>query len=372
MSNSIYCVEDARLQARKRLPKMIFDFIDGAAGYEYANHNNQKTLDSIRMLPRGLVDITARNQQTRFLNENWSLPFGIAPMGMCNLAWPNADAMLARAAVSHNIPVCLSTAGSTSIEDMAAIAGKHGWFQLYVGQSIENSMALVDRAIAADYSALILTIDAQQVAVRLRDKRNGFGAPLKIGPKQFVDFALHPRWSLSTLLSGAPTTANIALDTGDKTFDRNATRGVVDLEFVSNLRKHWPRTLIVKGVLSPEDAVSLKECGVDAVYVSNHGGRQFDSAPAPIEQLPKIRQAVGAEFPLIFDSGVRNGAAIVKAYALGANFVMLGRPYLYAMAADGETGLNTVISLLEKEVDDALAQLGKPDLELVDSSVLLD
>ncbi len=368
----MYCIEDARRLAKRRLPKMIFDFIDGAAGEEYAKLNNQQSLDQLRLLPRGLVDITSRSQQTPFLDQTYSSPFGIAPMGMCNLAWPGADLMLATAAKKHNIPVCLSTAASTSIEDMAAVAQQHGWFQLYVGQSIDNSLKLVDRALAANYPVLMLTIDAQQVAIRRRDKRNGFGAPLKIGPKQFLDFALHPRWSLTTLSKGAPSPANIAIDAGDKTFDRNATRGVVDLEFVARLREHWPHKLIVKGVLSPDDAVSLKQCGCDAVYVSNHGGRQFDSAPAPIDQLSKIRAAVGQDFPLLFDSGVRNGAAIIKALAKGANFVMLGRPYLYAIAADGERGLDTVIELLKKDVDDALAQLGKPDISQIDDSILLN
>jgi len=371
MSKPLFSIEDARLRAKSRLPQMIFDFIDGAAGDEFAKANNQAAIDKIRLLPRGLVDITTRTLTKPFLGTDWSLPFGIAPMGMCNLAWPDADHMLGRSAVRHNIPVCLSTAASTSIEAMARTAGQHGWFQLYVGQSIENSLELVDRAITANYPVLILTVDAQQVAARRRDQRNGFKAPLRIGPKQFIDFAAHPRWSLTTLKQGAPTTANIAIDTGDKTFDRNATRGVVDLDFVSRLRDHWPGRLIIKGVLSAEDAKNLQKRGVDAVYISNHGGRQFDSAPAPIEQLPIIREAVGVDFPLLFDSGIRNGAGIVKALSCGADYVMLGRPFLYAVAADGERGLDSMISLLEREISDALAQLGKPDIQSVDSSILV-
>lgn len=350
---------------------MLFDFIDGAAGAEYASHLNHTSIDQIRLQPRVLVNVENCSLQKTFLGRDWGLPFGIAPMGMCDLTWPGADKMLAAAAVQHDMPLCLSTAASSSIEDTRQWAGDNAWFQLYVGQSEDVAMDFVRRADNAGYPALLLTVDVPQVAPRSRDLKNGFKTPLRIGPKQFFDFAFHPRWSIQTLLAGVPRTANYAADTGAKAFVRGESRGRVDWDFLARLRERWPRTLIVKGVLSPEDAVGIRDAGVDAVYVSNHGGRQLDSAPPAIQMLPLIRAAVGDAYPLLFDSGLRNGEAVIKALALGADFVMLGRPFLYAMGADGERGLARVIDLLASEVSLTLAQLGRPNIEAIDRSVVV-
>lgn len=373
MTQPIHSIDDARAAARRKLPRLMFDFIDGAAGSERAKQLNQEALDQIRMQPRVLVNVDQRSLQKSFLGRQWDLPFGIAPMGMCNLAGPNTDQFLAEAAKQHNIPLALSTMASSTIEDVHKWAGGNAWFQLYVGQSEELAMELVDRANAADYSALIFTVDVPQVAPRLRDLRNGFGVPFRMGTRQFLDFALHPFWSIPTLLNGAPALANVPTQQeSDKAFNRNAGRGRVDWGFLDRLRERWPRTLIVKGVLSPDDAVRIQAAGADAIYVSNHGGRQLDSAPPAIQMLPLIRAAVGDDYPLIFDSGVRNGEAVIKALALGADFVMLGRPFLYGVGADGSRGLDAVVNLLKNEVSVTLAQLGRPDIEDVDSSVIVD
>ena len=258
MAKKIFSVDDARLLARWRIPRLMFDFIDGAAGNEQAKRLNRQALDEIRLQPRVLVNVDKRTLKKSFLGRVWGLPFGIAPMGMCNLAWPGTDDMLAAAAIEHNIPLALSTMASSTIEDIGKQAGQNAWFQLYVGQSEALAMELVSRAEAAGYPVLILTVDVPQVAPRLRDLRNGFKVPFRIGPKQFLDFATHPRWSIQTLLTGAPSLANVSANAGDKAFKRNDSRGLVDWAFLERLRERWPRTLIVKGVLSGEDGKSFR------------------------------------------------------------------------------------------------------------------
>jgi len=378
MSARFHCLEDFRTAARCRLPRLMFDFIDGAAGSEFAAQSNIDVMNRLRLLPRVLVNVVERSLKTDFLGQEWRLPFGIAPMGMCDLAWAGTDRGLAKAAVQHEIPLCLSIAASSSIETTQQRAGKNSWFQLYVGVSLENAWEQVQRAQDAGYKILILTVDVPQVAQRIRDLRNGFQLPFRIGPKQFMDFARHPRWVLETLRAGVPRTANYpdpnqtAKDgTPQKGFVREETRGKVDWAFLQQLRERWPGKLVVKGVLAPQDAVRIQEVGADAIYVSNHGGRQLDSAPPAITRLPLIREAVGTDYPLLFDSGIRNGEAVVKALALGANFVMLGRPFLYASGADGERGVLRLVELLSDEISLTLAQLGCNRVEELDPSMVL-
>lgn len=348
----------------------MFDYVDGAAGTELAARANVSAIDQIRLQPRVLVNVEGREVGKRILGFDAKLPFGIASMGMCNLTWPGADRMLAAQAQHRNVPICLSTAASSTLEDMRAQAGEWAWFQLYVSQSFESAFELVDRAEAAGYEVLILTVDVPQVATRYRDARNGFQMRFKMGANQFLDFALHPRWSLATLANGAPKPMNFESAGSGQGFQRLAGRGRTDWEFLARLRDYWKGKLIVKGVLSPEDAVRIKDNGADAIYVSNHGGRQLGSAPAAIDALAPIRQAVGLEFPLLFDSGLRDGEGIVKALACGADFVMLGRSLLYAIGADGERGLSTMFDFLREEIDVTIAQLGRRAVEEIDSTVL--
>ena len=371
MNKKLFSIADARSAAKWRMPKMIFDYVDGAAGSEISCEQNSAMLDRIRLLPRVLVNVEGRRLDKSLLGREWGLPFGIAPMGMCNLTWPGADKMLAAAAVKHRMPVCLSTMASSSIESMRQQAGENAWFQLYVGQSEEIGFDMVQRAEAAGYDTLILTVDVPMIAPRPREQRNGFQAPIKIGPKQFLDFATHPQWSIRTLLTGVPALANNQQNSAGEKFVRNESRGKVDWGFLDRLRQRWKGKLIVKGVLSAQDAVRIRDADVDAVYVSNHGGRQLDSAPATITMLPGIREAVGDDYPIIFDSGVRNGEAVIKALALGADFVMLGRPFLYGIGAAGEDGLDAVIKLLANQIDTTMAQLGRLDLDDIDSSVIV-
>ena len=357
----------------------MFDFIDGAAGSEYAACKNIETLDRIRLLPRVLVNVAERSLKKTFLGKEWGLPFGIAPMGMCDLAWAGTDKALAKAAVQHNIPLCHSIAASSSLEVTLDRARVNAWFQLYVGASLERAWEHVKRAQDAGYEVLILTVDVPQVAQRIRDLRNGFKVPFRIGPRQFLDFAQHPRWVLETLMAGVPRTANFddtnpaaLYGTASNGFIREETRGKVDWTFLQQLRDRWTGKLIVKGVLAPQDASRIQEAGADAIYVSNHGGRQLDSAPPAVTQLPLIREAVGTDYPLLFDSGIRNGESVVKALALGADFMMLGRPFLFASGAYGERGVMRLVELLTDEVSLTLAQLGCKSVEELERNMIIE
>jgi isopentenyl diphosphate isomerase/L-lactate dehydrogenase-like FMN-dependent dehydrogenase len=368
-SRKIFTTEDARRIAARRLPRLIFDFIEGSAGREVSASRNTVRFDEIMLQSRVMADVADRSVATRLMGRTYGLPFGIAPMGMCDLSWPGADKHLAQAAKHYDVPLCLSSAASTSIEEMYGRAGKNAWFQLYVGQSMEHSLSLVDRAEAAGYDTLVLTVDVPQVSRRIRDLRNGFQVPFSIGPKQFVDFALHPGWSLTTLINGAPSAKNFAGENGAK-FDRNGSRAGADWAFLDKLRDRWKGKLVVKGVTSADDATRIRNIGADAVYVSNHGGRQLDSAPPAIDLLPRIRAAVGPDYPLIFDSGVRSGEDVVKALALGADFVMVGRPLLFALAAEAEVGLNALFSAFAGDISNTMAQLGISRTEQISGQVL--
>ena len=374
MTKKYYCVDDFRVGAQQRMPRVIFDYVDGAAGFETSSRLNRDMIDQIRLMPRVLVDIRERELAKTFLGRTWTLPFGIAPMGMCNLAWPNTDKAFAAAAVDHDIPVCLSTFGSSSIEDMGERASGNVWFQLYVGPSVDDAMDLVQRAKNTGYEYLVLTVDVPVVSARPREQRQGFEAPFRMRPRQIVDFATHPQWVFHTLVDGVPKPVNVLpanTVVNKPTFTRNEIRGHIDWQFLAKLRERWTGKLILKGVLSADDAVRIRDAGVDAVYVSNHGGRQLDAAPAAIDVLPEIRQAVGGDYPLIFDSGLRSGEGIVKALALGADFVMLGRPFLYASGADGQRGVFRLVDMLKSELLLALAQIGCTDVSHLDQNVLV-
>ena len=366
---SIISFEDAKAKAKRKLPRMIFDFIEGSAGREIASNKNLQIFNDIHLRSRVLASVGNPKLNSRFLNYSFDLPFGIAPMGMCNLAWPDADKNLAEAAKKFNIPHCVSTAASSSLEDLKKWGEGQTWFQLYVNGPTEEAWNMVDRAEASGYKTLILTVDVPVVSRRVRDLRNGFVVPFKIGLKQLVDFALHPHWSLSTIIKGIPEPKNFRQGSKNN-FDRNASRAGANWEFLVELRKKWQGNLIVKGVMDVVDAKRIQNAGIDAIWVSNHGGRQLDSSPPALLTLPKIRDSVGPNMPLIFDSGVRSGEDIVKALAFGANFVMLGRPIMMAIAASSEKGLNDYLLLLKEEIEVVMAQLGIKDSSKISGDAL--
>lgn len=366
--NNIHHYDDARRLAKRRLPWMVFDYIDGAAGTEYGEQLNRNEIRDIRLRPRILNNVENRDISTEVFGQKTKLPFGVSPMGLCNLASPDADRFLAEFAAQNHVPVGVSTAASTSLENMIEMAEGHAWFQLYFSGNKQDSFALIDRAKSANYQTLILTVDVPEVGRRPRELRHGFKMPFKIGPKQFIDFALHPKWSLSTLIKGRPELANFGGKYGE--FDRTSSRAGADWDLLKEIRDRWNGNLVVKGVLDTRDAVKLKEYGVDAIQVSSHGGRQLDSAPTPISALRAIRKTLGNDFPLFYDTGLRGGEDIVKAYACGASFAFFGRPFSYAIAAKGKQGLTRYINVVNQEVSITLAQLGLRSISEINSNCL--
>ena len=353
----IHSTDDARRLAKRRLPWMVFDYIDGAAGNETGAARNAAALDSLTLEPRILQDVSERDLGVPMFGSRAKRPFGIAPMGMCNLSAPGADLMLARLAARYHVPHGVSTVASTPMEKIINVADGHAWFQLYFSGDGIGTFKLVERAKAAGYKTLVMTVDVPEVGRRPRELRHGFKMPFAIGPRQFVDFALHPRWSLTQLAAGKPQMANFDMDGYD--FDRTESRAKANWDTLARLRDMWPGNLVIKGVLNAEDAVALQKASVDAIQVSSHGSRQLQSAPAPIDRLPLIRAAVGPDFPLFYDSGLRSGEDVLKAFDQGADFTFFGRPLQFAMAAAGEEGLQKLWDVLSEELSSAMAQAAR-------------
>lgn len=364
----IYSYDDARRLAKKRLPKMIFDYIDGSAGNEYGEAYNRSEIQKIRLQPRILKNVMERNIKTKLFGNDIDLPFGISPMGMCNLAGPKADFYLAKYAAAKNIPIGVSTVASTSLEQMAEWSEGKTWFQLYYTGERETTYRLLDRAKNAGYTTLVFTVDVPEIGIRPRELKHKYTYPFRMSASQFIDFALHPFWSLPTLFAGPPDMGNFGGKNG--TFERSNSRAGADWNLLKDIREYWEGNLVVKGVLSPEDAISLKQEGVDAIQVSSHGGRQMDGAPAPIHALREIRNVIGEDYPLLFDSGLRSGEDIIKAYAYGADYTFVGRPFSFSYAASGEHGIESYGNILKNEISVTLAQLGLTDINHVDEAAL--
>ena len=364
---TLLTVSDLQRRAKARLPKLIYDFIEGGAGDETCVARNLEVWSRIRLVPRVLNLASQRSLATQFLGRRYGAPFGIAPMGLGRVAWPDTDEGLVRAAAAAEIPYGLSTAGSTSIKRIAELGEGQAWFQIYLSADPRISTQLMDRAHHAGMDTLVVTVDANNPGRRLRDMRNGFSLPFRPRLAVLADFMLHPRWSLHTLRAGSPRMVNLEPTSASSpgsplelaSFMRSMAEASLDWSVLQQIRDRWRGKLLVKGVLAAEDAQRIAGLGVDAIVVSNHGGRQLPSAVPSIEVLPEIRSAVGPDYPLLLDSGVRCGDDILKALALGANFVLLGRPFLYATAAlGGAVGGRHVIDILKSELSSSLTHLG--------------
>jgi (S)-mandelate dehydrogenase len=358
-------VEDYRALARKRLPKIIFDYLEGGADDEAGIKHNRAVFERLRFMPRRLVDVSRSDITVNLFGQSQSAPMLIAPTGLNGALWPQGDILLARAASKAGIPFILSTASNASIEEVARQSKGDHWFQLYIVQR-KLAEQMVRRADAATYSTLVLTTDVGVNGNRERELRDQFGLPLHYTPKLILDGALHPRWSLAFLLSGMPQLANfVSADASDVDVQAALMHRQMDASFSLDdfawLRKLWPRRLLVKGITRPDDAARCISAGADGVILSNHGGRQLDSCVSPLDILAETRARISA--PILVDSGFRRGSDIVKALALGANAVLLGRSTLYGLAAAGEAGVDHVLELLKDEVDRTLAQIGCPAID---------
>jgi len=369
-------IEDLRRMAKRRLPRIAFDYLDGGVEDETCLERNRKAFERYRLVPRYLVDVSTRDQSTTLFGHTYSSPFGIAPTGSTGFLRRGGDEMLAQAAAAANIPFVLSGSSNASIETIAAVAPQHAWVQLYAARDPTVTHDLVRRARDAAFKTLVVTVDVPVRSKRERDIRSGFGAAPRPSPRVLIDMLLHPAWLAVIARHGIPpfeswlpyVGANArALDVAKFLASQfPAPQTWQDLE---TYRRLWPGTLVVKGILHPDDARRAAELGADGVIVSNHGGRQLDCAPAPIEALPAIREAVRDRIVLAIDSGVRRGADVLKAVALGARFVFVGRATLYGVVAGGLAGATRAIDILREEIDLVMAQLGCRSLADLDGSL---
>lgn len=361
-------IEDLRLLAQRCLPRVAWDYLERGAEDDVTMTANRAAFERIHFEPRTLVDVSGRSLKHELFGKTYAAPFGIAPTGAAGLYCFEADIALARAAAQAGVPFVLSTASFVAMERVAKEAEGSKWFQLYMSKDREAAERLVRRAFDAGYEALVVTTDVPVGANREYNLRNGFAIPFRINARNMLDGLLHPRWLvqvfLRTLLSsGVPRFQNVDSNVGGRIIAKDlsafrARRDALDWSDMEWLRTIWPRKLLIKGVLVADDARLALQHGVDGVVVSNHGGRQLDGARAAIDALPAIVDAVGGRMPVLFDSGVRRGADIVKALALGADFVFTGRATLYGASAGGEAGVVRALELLRSETERVMALIG--------------
>jgi L-lactate dehydrogenase (cytochrome) len=353
-------IRDLRLLARRRAPRAVFDYTDGAAGDEISLRRSRAAYARVEFQPRVLRDVSSIDLTTTILGSPAALPLVFAPTGFTRMMHTEGEPAVARAAARAGIPYALSTMGTTSIERLAAEApGARRWFQLYLWRDRGASRDLVARAHDAGYEALVLTVDTPVPGLRLRDVRNGLTLPPSLSLRTFAEGALHTRWWFDLLTTEPLEFASLnrfdgtVAELAAKVFDPALT--MADLAW---LREIWTGPLVVKGITSAADARAVIEAGADAVVVSNHGGRQLDRAPTPLEQLPGIVDAVGDRAEVYVDGGILSGADVVAAIALGARAALVGRAYLYGLMAGGERGVQKAAEILAKEVAGTLALLG--------------
>ena len=364
----ITSVEDFRTLAKRRIPRFAFDYLDGGAGEEIGLRRNIEAFDALKLMPRMLVNVEKIDLSTTFFGRTWKMPFATAPIGAGGIMWPGGEEAIARAAVDAGIPYTNATPACISLERVREIAGDNAWFQLYVGRAEPMVEDLVNRAAAAGYDLMFVTVDVPVPPRRLRDLKNHFTMPFAWSPSVIWQLVQRPRWSIGTLLNGIPRFANMeryAPIKGVQPMARymsSQVTGKFDWESLKRLRDRWKGRIVPKGLMSVEDCLKAKEIGCDGVVVSNHGGRQLGSLPSSIEVLPAIRAAVGKDFPLIIDSGIRSGEHIVKALASGADFCLLGRAVVYSVAAMGKPGPKMALDLLRAESEQVLGQIGYPNL----------
>ena len=363
-------------EARKRLPKFSYDYVDGGSGAGIGLKRNRKALDAVTLTPRYIADWKTVEMGVELFGEKYSRPFGIAPMGLASLQYPRAELEFARAGRKVNIPTSLSTACTVDIEDFGALAGDNGWFQLYPPKSQEINDDLIDRAHNSGFKALMVTVDVPARGWRPRDMYNGLALPPRITLESLFNSAIRPRWSLSTLINGIPHFKTLGRYSNNKSmrgmaeFVGEQLGQMVTTDRLKRIRDHWKGPLIIKGVMHPDDAKQATKLGYDGILVSNHGGRQMDASPAPVEVLPDIIEAVGGKVTVMVDSGFSSGLDIVRGLALGAQFVFCGRAFMWGVSALGEKGVDHVVDLLTDEITLALTQIGCPDIAKLNATWL--
>ncbi len=357
-------LSDLRTRAQARIPKFVWEYLDSATGTEQTKARNRAGLDALKMMPSILHGEFDPALSTSFLGQTYPLPFGIAPIGMSGLIWPGAERSLAKAGARHGIPYTLSTVAVATPEEVAPDLGANAWFQMYPPRDPDIRKDMIARAKNAGFTALVLTVDVPVASRRERQTRSGLTNPPKLTPRLAAHVAMRPAWAWAMRKSGRPRMKMLDkyIDGAQHSLSSTAHVGYLlrtspDWSYLTWLRDHWDGPLIVKGVMRAEDVPKLEAAGVDALWVSNHAGRQFDAAPATIEALPAIRAAT--TLPILFDSGIESGLDILRALSLGANFVMMGRAWHYALAALGDpVGPDHLIHILTQDLKANMGQIG--------------
>jgi (S)-mandelate dehydrogenase len=372
-------LNDFRALAKRRLPKIAFDFLDGGTDDELGMARNREAFSKHQLLPRYLVDVTRCDQSVELFGRRYSSPFGISPTGMAGLFRRGADEMLAHAAKKANVPFLLSSASNLSIEDAVKIAPDNVWFQMYATTDPRINDDLVKRATEARAGVLVITVDVPVSSNRERNRRNGFTRPFTMTSAIMLDALTKPGWVIEYLKGGGmPMMSNwlpyakpgaSANEVADL-YGELTPASMTNWETVASVREQWKGPLVIKGLLHPEDATQAVKAGAQGIIISNHGGRQLDSAPSPLAMLPAIKAAVGDQATLMLDSGVRRGSDVVIAKCLGAQSCIFGRPTLYAVAALGQDGADQVLAMMRKEVNSVLAQIGCTQFENLDQRYL--
>lgn len=374
----INSIADLRELARRRVPRAIFDYADRGSYDEVTFDRNLADLKAIQLRQRVMVDVSAQQLSTTVLGEHWSMPCGIGPTGLTGLFHANGEMLGARAAQAFGVPFCLSTMSICSIEDVRGAVQKPFWFQVYLMRDRGFNKELLERALAANCSAIMLTVDMPVQGVRRRDAKNGLSIPPRLTLRNAFEIAMRPTWALKVLTGRRRTFGNLEArmkgTSGLKTLSEWIAQQfdpTVTWKDIAWLREQWPRKIIIKGILDAEDARLACEHGLDAMVVSNHGGRQLDGARSTISALPEVVDAVAGRCEVLFDGGVRCGQDVLKALALGAKGCLIGKSFLYALAARGEAGVSLALDIIRKELAISLALTGANDVRNVTRDLLV-
>jgi L-lactate dehydrogenase (cytochrome) len=378
MPHVITCVEDLRILAEKRVPRMFYDYADSGSWTEGTYRANESDFAAIKLRQRVAVNMENRSLRSTMAGQDVAMPVALAPVGLVGMQHADGEILAARAAEKFGVPFTLSTMSICSIEDVAESVSKPFWFQLYVMRDRDFIKRLIDRAKSAGCSALVLTLDLQIMGQRNKDIRNGLSVPPKITLRSMLNMSTKPRWGLGMLGTRRHTFRNVVghID-GVETLSSLSAWSASQLDPTLNwddvqwIKERWGGKLILKGIMDAEDAEIAARSGADSIIVSNHGGRQLDGAPSSIAALPSIVRAVGDKIEVLMDGGIRSGQDVIKAIALGAKGVFIGRAYVYGLGAMGEAGVTKCLEMIQKELDITMAFCGLRDVRRVDRTILV-